>query len=252
MKVSPTQVHKKRNCTRLIAYEYVLQQRAPSSIKQQFGKNVHAQLETWLRNGVVPDTSPAGETAKQGIQNDLLPVPNFDLLVECRFEYPWHTGTNVNGFIDCLIPPNVADDGIPIVIDHKTTSNMRWAMTEDQLAKDPQGLIYAIYAMLRWGVRKAKSRWVYYSATNPKSGNRKPNGCKKIECEFDRNALEFRRNLSALCGDIDEIVRIRENKLLPADLPSCPGSCGNYGGCFFRGSCNLSKEEIITGYFDKF
>lgn len=252
MKVSPTQVHKCRNCRRLIAYEYVLKQRAPSSVKQQFGTDVHSQLENWLKHGAVPDSGSAGQTAMQGIQTDLLPTPDPALLIEQKFEYHWHVETNVGGFIDCLVPPELAEDGVSIVIDHKTTSNLRWAMSEDQLAKDSQGLIYAIYAMLRWGVQKAKSRWVYYSASNPKSGNRKPNGCKKVEHLFDKNTLEFKKNLSVLCRDIDEIVRIRENKTMPKDLPASPASCGNYGGCFFRETCDLSSEDKMTGYFNKF
>ncbi len=252
MKISPSQIHSYRNCRRLISHIYVLKQRAPSSVKQQFGTDVHGHLEDWLKHGVFPGIGSAGATAAQGIKTELLPTPDKALLVECEFEYPWHQETTVGGFIDCLVPPEISGDGIPIVIDHKSTSNLKWAMTADQLSKDSQGLIYAIYAMLKWGVQKAKSRWVYYSATNPKSGNRRPNGCQKTEHLFDRDTVEFKKDLSDLCRDIDEIVRIRENKLQPTDLPPCPTSCGNYGGCFFVPVCNLSDEERMAGYFDKF
>lgn len=251
MKVSPTQVHKYRNCPRLISYEYVLGLRTPPSVKQQFGTDVHAQLENWLSKAEVPDTSPAGETAKQGIKPGYLPTPSEDLLVEFKFEYLWHGLTNVGGFIDCAVTPEFTEDNLPIVIDHKTTSNLRWAMTEDKLAKDSQGLIYAIYAMIHWDIRKTRVRWIYYSASNPKSGHRKPNGCQKTECLFDNTTNEFRKNLSDLCFDIDEIVNIRDKEIPPQDIKPNPTGCQAYGGCPHLARCDLQSSELAAGYFSR-
>jgi len=252
MNISPTQIKKGRDCLRLIAYEYVLGQRPPSSVKQEFGTQMHGYLEQWLKRSIMPPPTPPGETARQGILPDVLPTPDPGLIIEQKFVYPWHGTTNASGLIDCLVPPELSPDGIPLVIDHKSTSNLKWAMTEDQLAKDPQGIIYAIAAMLEWGVPKALSRWVYYSATNPQNGYRKPNGYRKVQYTFDKTTLEFRRNLSELCRSVDEVVHIRENKILPEALPASPHSCGNYGGCYFRDKCNLTTAERTAGYFSGF
>jgi hypothetical protein len=96
-----------------------------------FGTAVHAQLERWLREGVKPDDTPAGRTAAQGLQ--WLPHPDTRLLLEQKFVFAVTDEISAGGIIDCLVPPEIGNE--VIVVDHKSTSDLRWAKTEEQLAE---------------------------------------------------------------------------------------------------------------------
>jgi hypothetical protein len=196
MKLSASQLSKGRRCLRAYAFEYVEGFKPGPSPKQQFGKDVHTQLERWLSQGKMPDNTPEGQVAKQGIQKNWLPVPSNKLLIEYEFEIPWFDDIIMMGFVDCAV--STALEEIPIVIDHKTTSSLNWAKTEEQLLLDEQALIYSLWAAWRWDVSKVKARWVYYAASNPVKGKRRPAGAKAVQVEFDVKSKTFQDNIKEL------------------------------------------------------
>ena len=241
IKLSATQISKFRSCKRLYAFEYVEGKRPPSTVKQQFGSDVHKNLERWLKGSEVPDKSPAGLTARQGISKPWSPVPGPELMVEHEFELDWVSGATVIGFIDCVVPGDA-----PMVIDHKTTSSLKWALTPDKLEDDPQALLYATWAALHFGVSSVTARWIYYAASNPRSGRRKPNGILPVEVQFNFGLEETIRKIGSLLDDSKTIVQIREKEIPGLDLDPNPSSCGNYGGCPHKELCgDLSPEDRI-------
>lgn len=232
-------------CPRAYALEYVEDQKPPASPKQQFGKDVHSQLERWLRDAIAPDDTPEGQVAKQGIRKGWLPSPSSSLLVEHKFEIPWLEDVIMLGYIDCCEPVE-----IPLVLDHKTTSSLNWAMEAHELEDDPQALIYSLWAALEYQVSRVRARWLYYSASNPKRGPRRPTGALPVEIEFRTNSDEYINKIKRLIGVTKEMVHIRKEGILGKDCNINPQACNNYGGCWHRGKgCLLNPMDAAMSYF---
>ena len=251
LKVSASQISKFRSCRRAYAFEYVEKIRPPSSPKQQFGTDVHAYLEQWISKSTLPGNDPAGELAKLAITKQLIPTPDPRLLVEDEFVYPWNEEVDVGGFIDLTIPPEMDEDCIPTITDYKTTSDLRWAKTPEQLEQDEQTILYSIRGMIKFNTPVVRCRWVYMSATAPKSGNRKPNGTKECSIMFDSRDEMFRLKLKRMDEDIQEMARIRKLHIKGLSLPPSPESCGAYGGCFHRVTCNLTPSETLGSFMER-
>jgi len=248
---SASQVSKFRRCRRAFAFEYVEGLRPPPSTKQEFGLEMHSELEQWLKQNKPPSDSPAGETARQGIEKGWLPIPSDHLLVEKKFVFEWVPGVEMIGYIDCVDPPRQFDTDYPIVIDHKSTSDLRWAMSFSQLASDPQAIIYSVWAMLEYEKPQVRARWIYYAASNPRNGPRKPRGAKPVEVLFDSRDLDFQAKVSSISSDLIEIAQIRREEIKGLELPPSPESCEVFGGCFHKSICSLSTEDKIEGYMKK-
>lgn len=247
--VSANQIKKVQSCERLIAWEYNQEIKADETIKQSFGTNVHYHLEKWLRDGVAPNLGEAGLVAAQGIRHGWLPTPNKTLLVEHEFKLPLMSGLEITGRIDCVVPPDLTSP--PLVIDHKTTSSLQWAMTPDELRADIQSIIYAAWAALEFNRPEIKMRWIYYSASNPKTGKRKPTGAKPVEIIHDVTSDIFLTSWDGICEKIKRIQEIKTNKTQALDLPPTPEACSAYGGCYYQNYCALSGLDKLAAAIQK-
>lgn len=249
--LSPTATSKYRLCRRLYAFEYNEGLRPPPSPKQEFGTTVHKYLERWLKEGIYPDDSPAGLTARQGIDKGWLPKPDPRLLVEGKFEFVVRKGLLAAGYIDCIAPPEVTESD-PLVIDHKSTSDLRWAKTEEQLLVDPQVILYGIWAMLHWKLSSVRARWVYYAATNPSDENqpRQPRGAKPVEVQLSTQSPAIMESVERLLNDFEEMARIRIENQPGLSFKPSPESCGAFGGCPHIGRCNLSPGDRLAAYME--
>ena len=248
--LSPSAVGKFRQCKRAFAFEYIEGLFAPSTGKQVFGTDVHSRLERWLREAMPPDDTPEGRTALQGIVAGWLPAPDSRLLIEHRFFLPVDHGLTLNGIIDCIAPPGLIGEE-PLLIDHKTTSDLRWAKTPDQLAVDPQAIIYATWAMVNWDIRTVRARWIYYAASNPEDGPRKPRGSKPVEVSFHSRDDRFLGVVEGLLDDLYEMEIIRREKVKGMTLPASPESCELFGGCPHAARCNLSSGDRLAAYMER-
>lgn len=250
MKISPSKIQTYRQCARKYSWEYVHGFKPPSTAKQQFGTDVHAHLERWLTEAEMPPETPAGRTAKQGLH--LLPPPDKRLVIEEKFKYFWIDGIYVNGLADVLVPPDLADlNGRPLIIDHKTTSDLRWAKNEDDLRDDPQFLIYSILAMLTWDAPEVFARWIYYAASSPLRGPRQPKGIRAVTVAASASCEQFRKRVETLTADMLVIQEITNQKTPANNLPASPQSCGAYGGCPHQTRCALSKSDKLEGFMRK-
>ena len=108
-----------------------------------------------MRTGLPPD--PDTQTGRIFIPGiPLLPAPSPDLKLEHKFK-----NNDFRGFIDVFAP----GANPPLVIDHKTTKNFRWALTPENIHEDFQAIIYANQAMRETGADTVALRWVYYKTT---------------------------------------------------------------------------------------
>ena len=172
IRISPTAIGMWKLCQRKWAFRYVDKIEQPKTDKMQFGTDVHTQIEGWLKEKKLPDQSPAGMVARQGIKPGFLPTPSPDLQVEGWIETPIPEVDEravLIGYRDVLMPGDLARP-YPTVIDHKTSTSKKWMKTWEQLAADEQALIYAHHAMGEAGTDEAMARWIYYIASNPKTG----------------------------------------------------------------------------------
>jgi hypothetical protein len=236
--VSASAVSAERRCERLIGFRYVEKIRVEPGPKRQFGLTVHEHLARWLKHGIPPPDTPEGKVAKQAIRRDLLPAPSADHRVEERFEIPAPDVGEAVFFVGYKDLEYLMGD-LVVVTDHKTTGSLRYAMAPEELAEDPQGLLYAADAIHRTGAPRVLGRWNYLVATNPKTGPRKPGGVRKVEHVFDRIDASFKRGLDGLVASARRIVEIRRGGIRGNDLEPSPAACGDYGGCDYREICRI-------------
>ena len=135
--------------------------RAPASPQQAFGTEMHALAERYLRDGVPIDlTSQAGLALMAG--SHLLPRPGaLDMYVEAHFALDLG-GHEIHGFKDVELPG--------LVIDHKSTSDLAWSPSPEELAINVQACLYAYDNMLTYGGSTCDLRWVYYRRNQALSG----------------------------------------------------------------------------------
>jgi hypothetical protein len=105
--------------------------------------------------------------------------------------------------------------------------------------------------MLKWNVPSVRARWIYYAATNPENGRRKPRGAKPVECVFNVKDNSFLEQVALLTRDVGEIVKIRRFEKKGNELNPNPNSCEAFGGCPHRNRCALTANEKIAAYMNK-
>jgi hypothetical protein len=241
--VSASQINVFTECQRKWAWKYIAKLPDPQSPAAALGTEVdETQLQPYLRDGREFDYSrDSGYIAASALA--YLPKPKSDgLEVQKHFVIPSPTVAESNfgyqGFLDLWLPrggmPDV--DGGPVVVDFKTTSDLKWAKTEGQLLTDTQAQLYALWAL--WETRAAAVDlvWIYMQTRGPKRTKR-----VHVRVEAQHVADQF--------GRIDEVanrlVQIRRTVTDPLELPPSPSMCEAYGGCPFRHKCNLSPAEMI-------
>jgi hypothetical protein len=132
--------------------------------------------------------------------------------------------------------------GSVMVGDHKTTTDFRWAKTQDDLLNDLQASVYALAAMDRHNVDVVLLQWVYYRTRGAKKSH-------VVRAVMPRALAEdvVRRKGDAVA------LQILQHRLTPGtralDLVPNPSACEDYGGCVHRERCNLSSNDALKGKF---
>lgn len=233
MKISPSQIDTFRDCARKWAWDKLNGIRSPPNKSAQLGTAVHSCLEAWLSQGIAPDESTReGAIATRAIAH--LPAP-MEGHTETRFVLPVHDNLSMTGFIDLLY---TLDDGTPIVHDHKTTSNLSYRKKSEDLATDPQAIIYSMYLLDRFPEYNAlETHWLYIET--------KESGAKVTTTKRKWTRDEVQEAFDALIPEADNLVALRSSGLKALDLEPNVNACEKYGGCFYRDHCNLTNEEKL-------
>jgi hypothetical protein len=228
---SATKIADKRLCKRKYAWS-VLDgiPRAPNPAAE-LGTRVHEILERWLRDGTVIDSSTLeGSIAASGVQH--LPIAGTHVAVEEWIQLETDVAI-YNGKVDLsYVNP---ETGRCVVHDHKTTSDLGWAKDEAELRKDPQSIIYAAETMARQGVDEVELAWVYHTT----KGKRKS---KKVHLVITRDEVEA--GLKEVDTDAAEMLDWHARGLKAMDLEPTVTACEAFGGCAFRGHCNLTVRDL--------
>lgn len=258
LELSPSQLSTFELCPRKWAWAKIEGIKGPSNASAQFGTDVHAHLELYLRDGKPIDLSNGtGQLALAMLP--YAPQPGTAAIEEWFYFDFW--GHRLRGKKD-------AENDI--VFDWKTTSDLIWAKSacpadagtktilgdgqeelvcgrcsgpvdragrcEKALVNDIAACVYATDAMLKSGLDYARLRWVYGVRKKPYRTVR------PVEATLTREAVT--PTLARVKRLADEIASIpRGTRAL--DLPYDMHACSAFGGCPYVGLCNLSPEETM-------
>ena len=250
--VSPSQVSTFLACGKQWGFEKLLGRPRPESPKMAFGKEVHAVLEAYLLDGAPFPRTPAGRVAAQAVRPDWIPPPRSPGVIgETELAGPlpgFPPGVECSMYADVLDAREYRTTGRVVVVDYKTTSDLRWAKTEAELASDPQALMYAAWA-IREGAREVLCRWIYLAATNPQTGPREPRGARAVEVVV-RPGPALMEAMGPTLEAVREIARLRGEGGAPADvvagIDGDTTSCARYGGCPHRHECPLGQDPATA------
>lgn len=228
--ISASMVGDFRDCKRKGAFSWLLHFPRKANAAAELGSKVHAVLEDYARHATPPDRNTReGNIAR--IMLKPLPPPGVGW-PEQRF-YLQHEGFIYTGFIDW--PYYMPDEGVTI-IDHKTTSDLKWAKNVEQLAEDPQANIYAAAAMTSFGVDSVNLLWNYGT-----TGSRPRNHPVRTRLHLPQVVEQF----SSLKETAAEIVDLQQQRVDPFSLPANVDVCRKYGGCPFEDVCELSVADKL-------
>lgn len=125
--------------------------------------------------------------------------------------------------------------------DLKTTGDLRYVKTQEELRQDPQTLIYGLAACHRENVPLVNTRWVY-------SRTSKGRKTEVVSLRLQKEELE--------AGMVEHIVPVaslikQARGKKAEELPQDPEACPKYGGCWFgkNGHCLVSVEAKLKGLF---
>lgn len=223
-------------CQRKYYWEYLTPGiEKTSNAAAEIGTQMHEFLEAWFLEGKEPDDSLSGIMAKALIQHWPSPcdVDSIEDHLEVETEVAQYHGYKDIGYWADLpqypSEPAAYDPGgkhkyrLRVVGDHKSTSNLQWAKTEEVLRKDPQTVIYSGAEMVKHGVAEVLVRWAY--ATRDK----KPR-TRVVEFRFTQDEVEA--GFELLDVTAAEILQVRSMVGITAlDLPPNVRSCDAFGGC---------------------
>jgi hypothetical protein len=247
--VSASQLKTFRACNRKWYFEKVLRVvDSTSTVARDGGTALHAEQEQWYSGGSLP-TNPLART---GIEH--LPVrtpgmgtevPLVAPVLRSLDSIPWE------GSIDLLIPPvlmpSTETDSLWI-IDHKTTSDFKYAFSSVQLQSDLQVNVYAYWSVLRYfgtpgllnpAVSVRVSHAVYLT---------RPEKLKKGQSPFRLTSASIPAPSlipfwEGVEGTVESMVRVARAKSLSEVAPDATQKeCWAYGGCPYRVQCESSSR----------
>jgi len=206
-------------------------ERTPPTDSMLLGTEVHEILEDHLRG--IPDSqwrdNKAARLATAVANSPYCPKPLTAIVEgEINIDYAG-MAPPLKGFIDVLIPPYKTDDGIPTVLDWKTTSDFKWAKTDEELKTDLQMIPYAAYALETFKTDKIRVSHVQIR-TKGAPAVRKSTAVLSLS----RVAGEW-RGLVQLAKKMRATADIEKAQ----DVPCNTNACGAYGGCPFRDLCGI-------------
>jgi hypothetical protein len=247
---SPSAVDTFDDCERKWAFSKIDRVPRVQHESAAFGTRVHALREKWLTEGIMPDDDTfEGKVALAGLEH--LPMPKLghvELPIKRDVGFGFYLG-----YIDYFLEDQGAvgyrptevewlfdQDGVPLVLDHKTTADKQYVKDPDTLIhKDPQGALYGMDAFLRVdsSVDEVDLFWHYLVKKKRPVAIPVRARAKKsdIEANFEKQMETAKRMLS-----IFDTPGIVANDVEPTGYAK--GTCDKYGGCPHRERCVISNQ----------
>ena len=230
--ISPSQISTWRLCNRKWGFTYLSDDPRPPATKAQLiGTALHSKAETWIATGAADYSRDAGpQHEKESVRLlpyilDYLPVgAQTEQKVSCTID-----GVQFGGRFDWLTRLDENDEWE--LGDLKTTSNLRWAKNELELATDPQVLVYSM-AQTATTPDKIQCRWLYVQTKGAPL-------IREVRVRPDFTALD------ELALDGQAITVAWATRPRPEDLEPNTSACDAFGGCPFRSKCVIDPGERL-------
>lgn len=227
-------------CPRRWFYRYVERLPEPSTKAQEIGTQIHSQLEHYLKTG----EDVLGKHARAGLQ--FLPKPGRDLLIEEPFS-PQRplvaSGVPLTGFIDVVNPRGeyvtpegeVMSDppGTVEVVDHKTTSDLKWAKAGKDLPKTVQMAGYAEWASRAFSAKHVRLSHIYYQT-------RGAFAAQKVSTLVPLATIKER--WYEVESTVEE-MKTAAKADSAGELEANHSACTTFGGCPFRNNCSSFQSQ---------
>jgi len=263
--VSASQVALFMTCQRKWYFRYIEKIRFPQTAAQARGTLIHKQIENYLKHGRQPKDPilakyvQAAVAATKRDGTPLLPNPSNHgktHLVEHQFWLklpgnlpPWQ------GFIDLLVkalPPEIGD--------FKTTSNVRYAKTVDELLQDPQMMSYAKFAYVE-DHKGPLTLWHLVIEAKKRKGSIDPEVMndanlaamlappvrglpRTIYTPITVEEEHVENRWQELIEVVNEMTTVAARCKSQDDFVPNTMRCGDYGGCEYRDQCGIIDVPI--------
>lgn len=175
----------------------------------------------------------------------LLPLPRPDFLIEHEIRLLTPPGV-VKGFVDLFVPRPEADGwpvgleaDLPTVFDHKTTANLSYAKSEDDLLTDPQALLYGLAARVHVKEKTGKMPEHVGLVWNYVQTKGEPY-TRSVRVRQSLKVLES--GLEPLFAQAADMATALKTRPQPNDMPYNTDSCDKYGGCSYRDICPHARK----------
>lgn len=237
---SASQVSEFKRCPRKWYYKKVVKLEEPSNPAQARGKAVHSAIESFLETRQI--ALPVITDEQVGVDSEALAeyvsiaapyLPEGDYEIEREVLLPTFEGGPLwVGYIDVRYP------GVRI-IDHKTTSDFRYAKTPEELRNDTQLNAYAHWEYEQGATGELEVAHLYLRTRGRKLASYVPALTTKDKVdEVWARDMETVRQMSALV----ERLGVTEDRAEEVD-PNTE-ACGAYGGCYFRHRCGIGDFSL--------
>lgn len=241
--ISASQINTHNLCPRLYAGGYLCgwpRDQSPPTEAQALGKGVHKQAELYFSEGKAPDDTRAGNLFTLALP--WLPPPR---TAGMRAEGESTLSLSGVDYILVLDLQYTDSDGTPVVLDFKTTANLKKAFlgTKEAALQNPQVLIYAVKALVQTKAPQVRIRWVYIKTT------------RKYKCEVADYTLTkaeveeaFGRLVHPKARHLTQLKTKRANggpeaeKLFFSFDPNWD-ACYTYGPCKYLAKCKAGLQE---------
>lgn len=228
--VSPSQIATFRDCQRkhFFAKRFALPQ--PAKPAAELGTRVHEVLDARLTEGRwAGDPLLAREVliARGGFGHLPKGIDTLHKEVEEAMTLQG-AALPMRGRVDLVLP------SLSTVIDHKTTSDKRWAKSAEDLRVDPQSICYSLWAQqaydLPWPVTFSH---VYYLTRG------QPRGFA-VSVQWRKRGLQ--RGWERVRGVVQQIYDVTRGHDPAAVTPNFD-ACSKYGGCPFVAACTSVQAQ---------
>lgn len=232
---SASQVNTIERCIRLWGFIKIDKEPVAPGKFASRGTDTHQMIYDWYDGRPLPyqgtdDEIHCADVAASIIRH--LPPPQTPGIErELRFELEVaDDDITFVGFIDFAI----FEQRPPFISDHKTTTDLCWALSEEELTQDPQATLYSVYAMTKTGSPEVDLQWTYGTFQKP----------PKSEPVKRRVTLPMVQERFQKSIESTKLMRmIKESGLSAMDLPYDATACDMFGGCAFIERCNLTARE---------
>lgn len=234
--ISPSQLKSYSLCPRKWYFEKVVGLTQPQSKAAADGHRIHEIIEDYLLNGNDFPDDKLGQAAIRSLE--YLPDLEDGWEVEklLTLDNLFGEGVRFLGRVDLYSKDHI--------IDHKTTSNLKYAKTEEQLKIDEQAILYC-YATLQNHPEVDKIKFSHQYILRSR-----PSRPREVTVEFTREELEEKIQIMVERGS----QMLSEINKEPAEVSdNSPGACTAFGGCAFKTHCSkmgvkfeASTQDIVA------